>query len=447
MAALNPELHARLILKMLQSQDSLKVLDSTGFDPAHLEEGVAEALDYIRSFHRRSGGNPPIEMVSTAFPDLELEALDASADTIGSLTEAIRDDHRHQSVHEIVEQWDSNQEEYLQDPAMYDALESQFRQVLRDHSSAGQGSTTLKAFRSQLYSNYVRVKRGEDIGFPIPFNFIQNELRGWRTSEIATMVSRTGIGKSWAACLCALIAAEFLNNPLPGIPDFAGKFGETITYCSYEMHPEEILERMAALLSGVPYGGITKGTLTQDQQVLYKKFLTEISEGTLSDRIIIVPPGDARTPERVVALARENNSRYIISDGLYLMPGARRKKSQEEHERIAAIWNETKQLALDDSWKHFYLATTQFNRSAVGFGTSSSSAISGSDQTGWASDHLIFLIQGKRERRRKEVLITLGKARRGRTGETYRYRWDWGQTHWEEIGAYMRTSDRKRTSL
>jgi hypothetical protein len=147
----------------------------------------------------------------------------------------------------------------------------------------------------------------------------------------------------------------------------------------------------------------------------------------------VLPPSAVTDPVKLVASARDVNARLIIADSMDRMNGPRYKGMKDEP-RLGSIWEEAQLLSIDPAWRHHIFCTTQLNRDAAGGRSVGADKVAGADRIGRATDNLIFLLQSRQQKRRRQVSITADKARDAATGDVYKYQWDWANTSWGEIG-------------
>jgi hypothetical protein len=436
-----PDLQIRLVKLVSTNPGALDVLDASGFDLTHLLDEHQEAVDFVRSYRKRVGGGlPPLELLATTFPDAGYsDAEIAEGDTVVSLATAVRDDHRHASIRALVDDWNSKQEEFLRNPDMYGAMEAELKVILSEHSASSSLLTRLTDVNQDLWTEYVHMHKKIAVGFPLPFPFLQQVLNGLKTEEMTTVVARTSVGKSWVALLQAIHAVNFLENPPEilksawGEDGFESRFGETVLFVSFEMSAKRVYSRLACILAEVPYGAVRRGQLTKEEMIKYKHFLSHCKDGAFAKRFLVLPPSAVTDPVKLVASARDVNARLIIADSMDRMNGPRYKGMKDEP-RLGSIWEEAQLLSIDPAWRHHIFCTTQLNRDAAGGRSVGADKVAGADRIGRATDNLIFLLQSRQQKRRRQVSITADKARDAATGDVYKYQWDWANTSWGEIG-------------
>jgi hypothetical protein len=340
----------------------------------------------------------------------------AEGDTVVSLATAVRDDHRHASIRALVDDWNSKQEEFLRNPDMYGAMEAELKVILSEHSASSSLLTRLTDVNQDLWTEYVHMHKKIAVGFPLPFPFLQQVLNGLKTEEMTTVVARTSVGKSWVALLQAIHAVNFLENPPEilksawGEDGFESRFGETVLFVSFEMSAKRVYSRLACILAEVQYGAVRRGQLTKEEMIKYKHFLSHCKDGAFAKRFLVLPPSAVTDPVKLVASARDVNARLIIADSMDRMNGPRYKGMKDEP-RLGSIWEEAQLLSIDPAWRHHIFCTTQLNRDAAGGRSVGADKVAGADRIGRATDNLIFLLQSRQQKRRRQVSITADKAR------------------------------------
>lgn len=233
------------------------------------------------------------------------------------------------------------------------------------------------------------------------FNELDNIIGGWdKQDELATIVSRTGNGKTWVLLKVALAAAEQ---------------GLTVGLFSGEMSEVAIGYRIDTLVSHISNSSILKGK--DDIQVQYKKYIEELPK-KYSGSIKVLTPSMLNGSIGVTALrtfVEKENLDILLIDQHSLLEDDRNAKTPVEKAS-----NISKDLKLLQVLKKIpIIAISQQNRTTESLDGPTSANVAQSDRISQDSSILLFL-------ERKEDLLTLNlvKSRNSINGIKLQYRVD-----------------------
>lgn len=233
------------------------------------------------------------------------------------------------------------------------------------------------------------------------FNELDNIIGGWdKQDELATIVSRTGNGKTWVLLKVALAAAEQ---------------GLTVGLFSGEMSEVAIGYRIDTLVSHISNSSILKGK--DDIQVQYKKYIEELPK-KYSGSIKVLTPSMLNGSVGVTALrafVEKENLDILLIDQHSLLEDDRNAKTPVEKAS-----NISKDLKLLQVLKKIpIIAISQQNRTTESLDGPTSANVAQSDRISQDSSILLFL-------ERKEDLLTLNlvKSRNSINGIKLQYRVD-----------------------
>ena len=233
------------------------------------------------------------------------------------------------------------------------------------------------------------------------FNELDNIIGGWdKQDELATIVSRTGNGKTWVLLKVALAAAEQ---------------GLTVGLFSGEMSEVAIGYRIDTLVSHISNSSILKGK--DDIQVQYKKYIEELPK-KYSGSIKVLTPSMLNGSVGVTALrafVEKEDLDILLIDQHSLLEDDRNAKTPVEKAS-----NISKDLKLLQVLKKIpIIAISQQNRTTESLDGPTSANVAQSDRISQDSSILLFL-------ERKEDLLTLNlvKSRNSINGIKLQYRVD-----------------------
>lgn len=242
------------------------------------------------------------------------------------------------------------------------------------------------------------------------FKELDELIGGWdRLEELATIVARPGVGKSWVLHKVALAAAQQ---------------GLTVGIYSGEMSENKVGYRIDTLVSNISNSAIMRGN--DSIQLEYKKHMEELPN-KFKGTIKVLTPAMINGPAGVTALrafVEKEKLDILCVDQHSLLEDDR--KARTPVEKAANISRDLKNLQV---LKHIpIIAVSQQNRSDVNEDTSKTANVAQSDRISQDSTVLIFLSQ-------KEGVLTLDlvKARDAVNNKQIQYAIDLNKGYFEFI--------------
>lgn len=222
-------------------------------------------------------------------------------------------------------------------------------------------------------------------------------IGGWdRKEELATIVARPGVGKSFLLIKTAIAAASQ---------------GLTVGIYSGEMSEDKVGFRVDTLISHISNTKILHGN--ESIMVEYKKYLEGLSQNIKGTIKVITPNmiGGVAGVQALRAFIEKDKLDMLCVDQYSLLEDDRRGKSQAD--QTANIAKDLKALQVLKQIP--IIAVSQQNRESVENGVSSAN-VALSDKVGQYATILLFLEQ-------KDGILTayLGKSRDSMNGKTLKY--------------------------
>lgn len=264
---------------------------------------------------------------------------------------------------------------------------------------------------------YKRVKlAGNRPGIMMGWPTLDKMSNGLRPGDVMSIVGRPAQGKTFLT-LC--IARNVWKVQ-----------GRTALVVSMEMDRLTIMQRLAAIETGVNVGEIRSGELTTALQATFFKKLKKV--GSYPGRLIVVDGNMNATVQDVFALAYQFNVDALFIDGAYMLKHQDRK--MDKYRRVEANIEEIKQRCADLGIPA--VLSYQFSREAVKTqkkgGKVGLESIAHSDAIGQISSIVLGLFQEESVEtlRRREVQVLKGRS--GEIGK-FNVRWDFARMNFEEI--------------
>lgn len=254
------------------------------------------------------------------------------------------------------------------------------------------------------YSSYVEKGSNFDKYFVTTgFSELDRVIGGWDMhEELATIVARPNVGKSFILLKCALAAVEQ---------------GLRVGLYSGEMSEQKVGFRFDSLVSHISNTDINKGNL--DIQVQYKQFIDKLPTMYKGSLFVLTPTklDGAATVTALRAFMEKAELDILFVDQLTLLDDQRRAKTPVE--KLSNISRDLKQLQV--LLQKPIISVTQQNRADTENGISLNN-IGGSDRIGQDSTIVIFL-----EKADDILSVHLIKSRDSANYKTFKYRSDFNR--------------------
>lgn len=226
-------------------------------------------------------------------------------------------------------------------------------------------------------------------------------LGGWdMLNESAIIAARTGFGKSWWLIFFALQAA---------------KQGLNVGFYSGEMETDLVGYRLDTFLGNIANGSLTHGNgdIADD----YSSYIASINK-VIPGHIYCITPemiNGSATVSQLRAFIDKYNIQFMCVDQLSLLEDERKGKSPREQ-----MANISKDLRTLQRLKKIpIISAAQLNREDTSENGPSTRNIAESDRPGQDATTILFI-----ERKDKQVIFTVGKARNAKTGDKLTYFWN-----------------------
>lgn len=273
--------------------------------------------------------------------------------------------------------------------------------------SASANTSDIRRFESidifkdlSRYDDYIAKGNDQSKYFvPTGFNELDDIIGGWdRREELATIVARTGVGKTWTLLKTAIAGYEA---------------GLTVGIFSGEMSANTVGYRLDTLISHISNGALIHGNQTVKDE--YAHYMHELSNRTGKGKIKILTPDMIATTAGVSALRA-----FIESDKLDMLCIDQHslleddRKARNPVERAANISKDLKNLQVQKRIP--IIAVSQQNRTQMENGTVDSMQIAASDRIGQDSSTIIFIVK-----KDDVVELNLVKSRNSVSGKKISY--------------------------
>lgn len=263
---------------------------------------------------------------------------------------------------------------------------------------------SLFAYGNDVVELYEKVKNGYT-GIPLPWDRLTELTMGMWPGTMTVFVARPKIGKSM---VCVLSAR------------YAWSIGNRVLVVSPEMSKLEMAERFFVIDSGISYGNVIKGTLTDPE---FGKLKNRVDDLKVADNLWIMDSTDDLSGIGIESAIRACRPQLVAVDSIYML---RFGGDKMERAQAALNW-------LGVTCKRYDFASVAFSQLNRGAEVSEKKGggirlgtIALTDQMGWDAHAVFALEQDKDMKADKIMTIRPLAARRSTSGLPYmiKYRWD-----------------------
>lgn len=324
-----------LITKILETKDFVSVKEQQ-VKPSFLYGKDKRAFQYLNDYYISKGEVPTVRVFKREFPDYELETKydpDLNSEVIGTdeplkfWCDEVRRRTKHNKLAENTENIIKSLEDFDTDKA-YDIMK---KTVLYIEGEVVE-SQAIDITKNTEDRKLIYLKRKENkgmLGIPTGFDGLDRLVKGWQDKTLVTMISSTGVGKTFFQVLSG---AE------------AQLQGYRVLHLVTEMSEEQMRDRYDAYLTsrvmGIPidYEMFKDGNLSIEEQDAYFTFLDK-KAGKLEPLVIDTATGVSN----VAAKIDQYNPDLVFIDSAYLMEDDR--GAEQDWLRVAHITRDLKNLA------------------------------------------------------------------------------------------------------
>lgn len=441
----DPDYDQRLFMTKLvmhkTGPNDIDELIRRGFNASSFSKAIKPKLEYVLNYYRDHKVIPNSRMLTKQFPGFAKDCLLTTQDQ-AVLVE--QDMPLHALYHEVAE---SNfllmakvaieqLFELWQDPntpveKYWETMDRYHRELAHVRSTGRSEAMTFAEATHILEREFDEAMTGRNWAIPIPFPFLYEALRGFQPAEVTTIVGRTGVGKTWAALMCAVVAV--LGNPFHFTP--ASKVGFTdhpldkqwrfnnrkrVLVVSLEMPIPQIARRLFALLSKLAYPEIRKGKFADPaNEKLFRERIQQVrkSEWEIGENCLLIR---ATSPDAIAAYADSFQADLVIVDGFYLMGGTGEKRWERVQDNMAQM-----RVHSLMSGRHYVLVSQLAQKEEK---------LAFSQSIEQDSSNIIVLKQTEGERNSEKLRIGTRKVRDGTVGQEFYYTWSVVTPRFEQEG-------------
>jgi len=261
---------------------------------------------YIAEYFTRHGKSPTWTKVRKNFrAKFELKIQKVSKKTASELVEELINAKKAVLVRQVFDALaDTGDIESWEDvtPNIVDDLISKMKDCVTTSSVLGTyESDHVVSFGdgSDLKELYANMESGAGAGYQMYFKELSDPFNGLKNGSVYGMFGAPGVKKTF---ILALQAAYFALSKIP-----------TFLFSS-EMSSEELKQRVAAMLAGVSYDGVIKGTLSKSEKATYYAWLDSDERKDLDEYLIFGGPTSCPNLVALEKIVREHRIHMICLD-------------------------------------------------------------------------------------------------------------------------------------
>lgn len=377
------DFEAALISKILKSPDEiLKVLDSRISSDLFVDHSAL--WDWVICSFRDHGGFPPEEFIKERFPSFQMVEVD-------SPSSILIDELKKRRVHNLIVEYQTSSTKLLKSKDPYSALEALRECIVRVENEIR--STNDFSFTDDIEDRKKRYAKAQTsggvTGIPSPWLCFNEATQGFNGGELIMIAGRGGVGKSWAEVLLAW--HNWTNNFVPVV-------------ISNEMAVWQIIRRLDAVHSQLPYSRFKAGQLTTEEFMRWEQRLNELHN---KPKMWILGDEDSMGVTAIAAKIQRYKPDIVYIDGGYLIADDR--KAKEGWEKFKNVCWDLKKLALRENIP--IVMTHQFNKEGKGLDGNADTLKYGDVQM-WF-DLIVGVYQDEALKNNKEMLFKINKQREG----------------------------------
>ncbi|MEA2581357.1 MAG: replicative helicase [Actinomycetota bacterium] len=232
-------------------------------------------------------------------------------------------------------------------------------------------------------------------GIPLGFPEITDHIYGLQPGELAVFAAWTGLGKS------VLMAQIALHAALQG---------HRVYFPSLENSLELTEMRLLCLLTGLPFAGIERGTLSFEQ--FERLGAAEKQMEAIGDRLVIDRPHrEERTVAELYTRAAYHRADLLVGDQLtFVTPPGNSQRWQDFEDIANAIADIGQQIGIASVWAHQFVGEVGRSSSKAG----GSHQLAGSQHIVRTADFVFRMSQSPEQEEDDAMEISLIKQRRVR---------------------------------
>jgi len=406
-------IQAQVISYLITSKDA-SIITLNGLTADYFSDYISE-YNFIKSHLNTYGNIPDPETFLNVFPDFQLINVNESVDYL--LTELMRDKNKRFLASNY-----NKARELILDGKVEEALA-----VLKQAAEESTEFISLNAIdlmhdTSRFLTYEDKINNLDKYFITTGFKELDAIFGGWDINEdVATIVARNGVGKSWILDKCAAAAA------------LAGK---RVGLYSGEMSEDAVGYRIDTLIGHISNGALVHGGSSVKEE--YRKFLEKLTTECKGNLFVLTPKqikGRA-TVSALRAFVEKYNLDILFVDQHSLLEDERNGKTD-----VAIASNISTDIKMLQSIKRIpIICVSQQNREKTESGTFDTTQIARSDKIAQDSSIIIFL-----ERKDDLMKLHLVKSRQSGSGQVLTYRVDLNRGFFEylpgENDALVNSSD------
>lgn len=395
-------LDLKLISRIVADKSFLDVQEQ-GISARDFESAERNIFKFLEEHWKNFGDVASKDVIEERFG----LTLPQPTDSLEFWVEEVKQRSLQRDIAELSVQIDSK----LRDSEPKEALEILAQFVKKAQQSSKNSIKAVGDLIDDVKQSYFDAKAGKT-GIKTPFPTMDNWTLGWWPGDVSFISARLGVGKTWCAVLCSLIAR---------------KNGHKVLFVSGEMSKKDVVSRYAAIDAKMPYGGVRRGQLGQFLETNYLTYLDTLVND--QDFTIMDGTDGFRSADVEAAIAR-SDAELVVVDACYRIKA--NFKVKDRFENMAVVADDLKAFAV--KYNKAIVATTQMNRESTKKKSYGDEDIALSDVVGWVATNIFALRQEEEQKANKIMAIHPLKVREGENGgDPLIVNWDFMSMNFGEI--------------
>jgi len=375
----------------LLDKDAIVYYLEEGFDPGLLPKEEARAIwHFVREYFESSKDQtpPPLDVLTTEFPTWRFVEPQAEP---------------HWILKHLKEQWQLKESRAILNSAL--RLEpDEVYPFLKE--KVFEMDTVLETDRnhfstkelSSMFDKYLAAhEAGDLIGVTSGFPEIDAVTGGFRSSQLIVINGRLKVGKTWFG----LVA--FLAQRLQGVNPM---------FITMELSPDEVYQRMIALMSGVSFNDIWQNQLTPGDMAKLQKAI-KAEEALPIGHVVQPAPGYRRVPDLLTFVDKYKCGSLIV-DQLENLENREARSDRRHDLNVGALAEDLKLAAQRPGREMPVYAMHQFSRQQTKDGELDVTNMANSDIVARVADTVYGLQQTNEMYESNQIKIELMEGRSNR---------------------------------
>lgn len=395
-------IETKFLTKLLLTAD-FETVDKLQIKSNYFSGRYKKAFKWIQDFKVKYGKTPSLKEFKRKFSNIELEEEEDLEEPLGYYGEEVRSKVKHNTLVDALEIVREKLEELETDEAVNIIVKTVMK-IQRDYI---QRETAYLNEDAQKWKDAYdeASKSGGMTGIPIGIAPFDRITGGCAETDLITFLGYTGVGKSWLL----IIISCFLVG-----------MGYKVLFITREMGTKQILKRVHACMTRLPYENIKSGSLNTEGKKKYFKYLDK--QATQDESLLVIESATGGVTN-ISSLVDLHQPEILMIDGGYLMTD---DSDDKEWKGLVETWWGFKQIALNRK-------IPTFTNMQLKSGKASLDNIAMAKYISQYCDQMWGMEQDEQMLNDKELKMKPLKLRDAEMAGSFVIRWDFKEMDWSPV--------------